>query len=240
MAETVVYVSATRDEVRKALMSVPKVAVSGGAGADPIMARCGLTALGRIRRAFIEKARGGTDEAGERWQPLSPATIAYRRRHPGVPGPKVRAAFRPSWALTNSQRDNWWSLYAQGLAMFKGAKSSAAKRAWAVLKTQGAQTLISKYGNAEVDILRDTGLLLSSLSPGVGIPEQIFRIGPGEVIVGTNRRGALQHHEGVPGRLPQRRLWPPPNKWPSSWWVDIAEQARAGLLDLAILLVRSA
>lgn len=106
--------------------------------------------------------------------------------------------------------------------------------AWLVLKRDGAQTLVGKYGNRPVGILRDTGLLLNSLSPGVASAEQVFRTGPGEVIVGTNRRGAAAHHRGIPGRLPQRRLWPSPENWPAAWWDDIMDQLKQGLLDLAV------
>lgn len=123
-------------------------------------------------------------------------------------------------------------LYRQGLAQFKGNKASAAKRAWAILKREGATTLLAKYGGRSVEILRDTGLLLNSLSPGVASADQIFRLAPGTVIIGTNRKGALFHHMGIPGRLPQRRLWPDPKRWPKSWRLDILEQLRQGMIDI--------
>lgn len=241
MTETVIYTRATRQQLRQAIAKIPSAAMGGEgarAAADTMMTRCGLTLLGRIKKAFIDKSRGGTDEAGERWAPLSPKTIAYSRRHPGVPKAKQRAAFAPSWALTDKQRVRWWQVYRQSLARFKGDKGSAARMAWAILKGEGAETLIDKYGNTKVDILRDTGLLLNSLSPGVGSENQVFRLGRGEVIVGTNRKHAKAHHEGVPGKLPQRRLWPEPGKWPAKWWLDIAEQARAGLVDITIQMVK--
>lgn len=241
------------------MSNIPQEARGGGSTANAMMVRCGVAALRRIRAAFVVKSHGGTDEAGDRWAPLKPETIAYSRRHrkklgdpkqsqvfsrakklPWVPRPKIRAAYAPSYALTNRQRDRWWDVYRQGLAMFRGDKSHAARRAWAILKSEGATTLIAQYGSAQVDILRNTGLLLSSLTPGSTVSEQIFRVQPGEVIVGTNRKGAAVHHRGVLGRLPQRRLWPPVNRWPSSWWEDIAEQGRAGLVDLAIYLVKGA
>ena len=257
MTETVIYVRATQAQVERALALIPQEAQSGGAIANAMMVRCGMTALGHIRNAFITKSRGGTDEAGDRWAPLKPETIAYSRRHrkesgdpkqspvfsrtktlPWIPRPKTRAGYAPSYALTNKQRDRWWDVYRQGLAMFKGNKGGAARRAWAILKREGATTLIAQYGNAKVDILRDTGLLLNSLSPGVNSQAQVFRVRPGMVVVGTNRRGAAAHHRGVLGRLPQRRLWPGPRRWPSSWWLDIAEQGRAGLIDIAIYLIK--
>ena len=61
-------------------------------------------------------------------------------------------------------------------------------------------TLLMKYGGRQVDILRDTGLLLNSLSPGVVSAEQVFKVAPGTVIVGTNRKWAYCHHYGdLPG-----------------------------------------
>lgn len=257
MSETVIYVQATQAQVEKVLALIPQEAQAGGPIANAIMVRCGMAILGRIRAAFVVKSHGGTDEAGDRWAPLKPETIAYSRRHrkksgdpkqsrvfsrakqmPWVPAPKIRAGYAPSYALTDRQNDRWWEVYRQGLAMFKGNKGAAARRAWAILKREGATTLIEQYGNAKVDILRDKGLLLNSLTPGVSSAYQVFRVKPGAVIVGTNRKGAAAHHQGVPGRLPQRRLWPEPSRWPSLWWQDITEQARGGLIDLAIYLVK--
>lgn len=256
MAERVIYVRSSRATVVAAVGHLPQEARGSGAVAKAMMVRLGLTLLGRIRAAFVTKSRGGTDEAGDRWAPLSPKTIAYGRRHrkkpgsskesrvfsrakrlPWVPRSSIRAGYHPSYALTDRQRDRWWDLYRQGLAMFRGNKASAAKRAWSISKREGATTLIAQYGGEKVDILRDTGLLLNSLSPGSTVTEQVFRAGPGEVIVGTNRKGASKHHSGIPGRLPQRRLWPDPSRWPSSWWLDIAEQGRDGLIDVVVYLI---
>jgi hypothetical protein len=179
MNETVIYVRAARDEVVKAIQHIPQEALSGSSVADAMMTRCGMTALGRIKRAFVTKARGGTDEAGEKWKPLSPVTIA-RRRHRTSPPPHMGT-----------------------------------------------------------EILRDTGLLLNSLSPGIEPALNVFRVLPGVVIVGTNRKWAWTHHRGLPKRrIPQRRLWPSVDRWPSSWWLDILEQARQGLIDIAIQLIK--
>ncbi len=241
-AEQVVYVRTTRAAIRAAVAAIPEAALGmhgAKTAADAMMTRMGMVALGRIKKAFITKSRGGTDEAGDRWKPLSPYTIAYGRRHPGLPAPSKRAAARPSYALTAKQRTRWWSLYSQGLAMYKGDKGRAARRAWSILRAAGATTLFDKYAHTQVDILRDTGLLLNSLSPGVPSGEQVFRLGRGEVIVGTNRKWARVHHEGSRnGRIPQRRLWPNPIRWPASWYTDILEQARAGLADIAVLLIK--
>lgn len=261
MSEQTVYVAATRAEVREAFTKIPQAAM-GGYGtrdmADALMVRCGLALLGHIRAAFVAKSRGGTDEAGDSWKPLSPKTVAYSRRNrkvfgdpgasrlfsraksmPWVPKSVGRAGFAPSYALTDKQRERWWEVYRQQLARFRGNKGSAAKVAWATVKREGATTLMEQFGGMKVDILRDTGLLLNSLSPGVGSAEQVFRVGTGEVVVGTNRKWAAVHHHGSKdGRIPQRRLWPDPARWPVSWWLDIAETARSGLVDITLYLLR--
>ncbi len=234
MAENVIYVRGTRAQVRQKIMT----AVQSASGrmnlareaVEGMQTRIGLVALGYIRDAFVEKARGGTDAAGLKWKPLSRKTIAYSRRHAGVP--RRRPGSRPSWMLTKRQNDRWWHLYRQGLAIFKGDASRAARRAWAILKSEGAKTLIGTYGDASVEILRDTGLLLNSLSPGVpgNVPDQIFRTGAGEVIIGTNRKGAARQHKTRP-------LWPDPADWPDAWWEDIEATARTGMIDILIYLL---
>lgn len=245
MTENTIHIRATRAQLRQALAQIPAAASGGGATADAMMTRCGMALLGRIKQAFIAKSRGGMDEAGDSWQPLSPETIAYSKTRSRGRGGRTKAEkgrpSRPSQALSANQQARWWKLYRQGLAMFRlgpDPQASAARRAWAILKREGAQTLLDKYGHRQVDILRDTGLLLNSLSPGVASPNAVFRIGHGEVIVGTNRKGAAAHHHGVPGRLPQRRLWPEPRKWPATWWTGILEQLRQGLVDITASIIK--
>jgi hypothetical protein len=236
MSETTIHVRASREDVHRAIAMIPSVAISNSPEARTLMSRCGTVVLTRIRDAFLAKTQGGTDDAGQKWVPLSPTTIAYRRRHAGIP--RNRTSFRPSFALSDSERDKWWTIYRQQLSRFKGDKGSAARVAWAILKRSGAKTLIGMYGTAKVEILRDTGRLLSTLSPGEeGGGDRIFRILPGEVVVGTRRKGALAHHNGVRGRLPQRRLWPEPKIWPATWWHSIGEQAQLGLLEIALHLL---
>lgn len=251
-----IHVRATRAEVIRALRQVPRL-VSGRGGASPLVkalqVRIGLAALSKIKQAFVVKACGGTDEAGERWRPLVPATIAYSRRHPGVPKKRPFWTFHPSFAVTKRQRARWWALYYGFKRIFHGNKGKAAALAWINLKRESGYTIVTlydRYAGTPVEILRDTGLLFNSLSPGVPPavpsppvpppkpPHQVFRFGTGGVIVGTNRRFAGTHHRGVPRRIPQRRLWPAPGRWPSSWWSAITEQARLGVLDLVIFLLR--
>lgn len=246
IAENVIYVRSTRAKVREKIARA--IAAASGRNGDAhdasvaMQTRIGMTALAHIKDAFITKSRGGTDESGLNWPKLAKSTIAYSRRHPGVPPAKQRAAFRPSWMITEKQRTRWWYLYRIGLARSKGDKNKAAAYAWATSKREGAKTLLGVYGNTQVEILRDTGLLLNSLSPGVNpgsVENQVFDVRPGECIVGTNRKHAASHHYGIPGRLPQRKLWPDPDQWPMSWTDDISEQASEGLIDILTYLLRT-
>ena len=242
MTTNTVNIRSSNETVRRTIARIPQEALAGGATANAMMVRVGMVLLGRIKQAFVVKARGGTDEAGDRWAPLSPRTIAYSKTRGRGTGGRTRAERKrprnPSQALNAAQQVRWWKLYRQGLAMYKGDKGHAAARAWFILKSEGAVTLFDKYGKRGVEILRDTGLLLNSLSPGVASPEQVFRVGHGEVTVGTNREGAVGHHLGIPGRLPQRRLWPEPKKWPASWWMDVEDEVKQGLIDITLQLIR--
>jgi hypothetical protein len=259
MIQKVIHVRASREQIIAILRRIPAIAIGGETGlAQILMVRMGLVLLGRIKTAFIQKARGGADDSGLRWPPLKKSTVAYSRRHPGVLWPgKKRAPFAPSWMLTQKQRERWWQVYRsvggrapQGAGYHaRGApRGLGAAVAWMVLKREGAKTLIGTYGDVHVEILRDTGLLLNSLSPGVVVGEsapvappkvenQVFRVGRGEVIVGTNRKFAATHHRGIPGKLPQRRLWPEVSNWPQNWWTDITRQGVYGLIDIALYLL---
>jgi hypothetical protein len=249
--EQTVYVRTSKAKILAIIRQLSAAACGnvGEAGqvAQALMVRLGMTALARIRDAFVTRSRGLTDEAGLAWPPLSPATIAYSRRHPQVLWPgRLRAPYAPSWMLTPKQRVRWWQLASVGGPAY----------AWIITKAEGGKTLIGVYGSTQVDILRDTGLLLNSLSPGLftgkplpgpefigpqpnpGEANQVFRLARGEVVIGTNRKYASSHHYGIPGRIPQRRLWPAPSTWPQTWWDDIASQARQGLIDVAIFMLQ--
>jgi hypothetical protein len=252
MIDRTIYVRVSSAQVFRRLGRLHEIAVGkkGGGSVWPqiLVVRLGLVLLGLIKGAFLVKALGGTDDTGLKWRPLSPKTIAYSRRHLGVPPKKRRAKYRPSWMLTRQQRKRWWKLYSHYLAVCRGDKAHAARAAWKISKDEGAQTLIGVYGNAQVDILRDKGLLYNSLSPGVvvGTPppplyppkpkHQVFRTRKGEVIVGTNRLWAWTHHEGT-RRIPQRKLWPDPARWTSRWWSRILVQGQLGIVDLVLYLL---
>ena len=305
--------TSTQQQVDNMIARLPSLMLSRAStksARDAMLVRIGLQALSYIRQSFIIKAKGGTDAAGDRWPALKKSTIAYSRRHPGLPIQKIRAQFRPSWMLPlekstpeqfdllrqalrvkhirklaeaaiirregmslaklrkklgkdrvkeliaaekkllqeNEFRSKWWKIYGQQLARFHGDKGHAAAIAWIVVKEEGAKTIIGEYGNTPVQMLRDYGLLLNSLSPSLApdratdvapiVDNQIFRLAPAAVTIGTNRVGAAAHHKGIPGKLPQRRLWPDPAKWPAAWWKGLLSQARQGIIDVVTSLLK--
>lgn len=218
------------------IATVPALARTRGEVQDEAMVRCGEAILSRIHRAFLVKMRGGTDETGDKWRDLSPTTVAYRRTR-GMRGKREKSRdSRPSQGLTKKQQERWWEVYQKQLIIFRGNRGHAAAVAWIVLKGEGAKTLLDKYGNVKVDILRESGALLDSLKPGVTSEYQVFRLGSGEVVVGTDRPWAWTHHQGTK-RTPQRRLWPEVRKWPESWWESIQRPALQGLLELVVEIV---
>ena len=205
MSETTIYTYSSYNEVHKAASSIPQEACKGTPLGQAALTRIGIALLGRIKNAFVVKSLGGTDEAGERWAPLSRYTLALR-----------------------GKRDQSKETKQPTQTKIRG-------------KGKGAALPFDKYAKSTVntDILRDTGALLNSLSPGVASSEQVFQVGQSSVTVGTTREGAAKHHSGVPGKLPQRRLWPHPNKWPPSWWDELLKQARDGIVDIAIQLIEN-
>jgi hypothetical protein len=87
-----------------------------------------------------------------------------------------------------------------------------------------------------VDILRDASELLASLSPGVTSDGQIFDISTaGQVTVGTNKHA--WHHEGSPGRFPDRPFWPTDGTLPDTWWAEIIDSYLRGITEILMGLL---
>ena len=198
-----------------------KLSYSGDADIDAVLHKAGMVALGHIKKAFIAKSRGGSDEVGDRWQPLSPRTIVYSRKAGRTKTERGRAS-HPSQALTKKQQQRWWDLYRRGLAIYNGDKEHAARRAWFILKSEGVTTLFDKYRSAKVDILRVTDSLLNGM---------LVRVEGGEILIEATAKHSAAHHYGT-SHIPQRRLWPEPSRWPQSWWDDITGAIQDGLNEI--------
>ena len=231
--------------------------------AQAVFTTLGYAALSDIKDDFVRKAKGETGEDGNTWPPLSPKTIAYHRRF----GPGEKAALKKAAGLgrgnrlapgnkpgllTAAQLKRWRGIFASRLARFMlsmpapAAKAKAAAIAWATLKREGAKTMLEVFGNRKVEILRDTGILLNSLSPGTmtgtdagieyqppsgpGGDEQIFKLFNAGVIVGTTVRYARTHQEGDPKRKIPARPFLPTRGIPPTW---LERWKQAGSLALA-------
>lgn len=222
----------------------------------------GFQALSDIKADFVRKARGGTGEDGATWPKLAPATLAYGRRFgKGEESALKKAAglgrahrFAPGenkGLLTKEQLKRWNAIFAGTLHRLMVslpepmAKARAAAIAWAQLKREGAKTKLEVYGNRTVEILRDTGRLLASLSPGEitgggvntnyerpsgdGGEAQIFQTISNGIIVGSNLEYSRTHNDGDPSRnIPSRRFIP--RQLPDVWrqrMLNVASQALA-------------
>lgn len=216
----------------------------------------GFAALNSIKQDFLVKSRGGTGADGVKWPPLTKEYLAYGRRF----GTGEKAALKKAAGLgkqhrfgtggntgllTAAQQKTWNKIFGSRLARLslsmpiRAAKTRAAQIAWAELKRQGAQTKLEVFGNRQVDMLRDTGVLFNSLSPGQldnpgpnatysppsgdGGSDQIFQLQSAGVIVGTNVAYASAHQDG-------KRPFLPKDQVPESWeqdWLDAGTQALA-------------
>lgn len=240
--------SLTADQIAAELATLPDILTGRlpdrhGIGAAFAL-RFAVAAFSRLSREFIVKARGGTDGAGIKWKPLDPKYVAYGRR-PGK-SKKTTKDNAPSVALTASQRKSYWKHYRAALAWLAAsipigeAKGRAAAIAWSKVKSEGAQTKVDKFGHVKVEILKDTGRLLNSLSPVVaasvsagttvtGTGDQILEYRPGRLLVGTNVEYASAHH-GRDGTGP-RPFWPPSNRLPQAWLDEWTRTAVKGFGD---------
>lgn len=229
MPRYVIYTNAPADVIMARLAQIP--AMCAGTLADPLgisrglKLRVAVAFLELVKLAFLVKARGGTDEAGIKWPPLTKEYLAYGRgpfstRRAGKQAPgKVRGGPRDGQQndgfLSPAQMKTWRGIYAGNLKWLSArhpmeeAKSHAAAIAWARLKEMGAKTKLDVFGNRVVDILRDRGTLFNSLSPGVLTemgPDaaysppyaQIVKIDePGAMLVGSNVKTASIHQNGT-------------------------------------------
>ena len=216
-----------RDEVFDALRKIP--GILSGSTPDPVGIRDAMRSritfafFSLVKEAFIVKARGGTDEAGIKWPPLSEKYLAYGRpmngRNPPVAGglaPGGNDGFMNATQLKKWRKDYAGSLKFLALQLPVGeAKSRAAAIAWNRAKEAGVKTKLGVFGSRSVEILRDRGILFNSLSPGQLIgsgqsesykptDDQVFENQLNSLVVGTNVEYAF-YHQVQPGTRP---FWP--------------------------------
>lgn len=78
MPEIIIQTEATRNQVIDVVHQIIPTAMRATPLANTMMRACGNAVLARIRRAFLVKLGGGTDECGTRWQPIKPSTAARK------------------------------------------------------------------------------------------------------------------------------------------------------------------
>jgi len=261
-----VFFRGSRQEARRIVFAVRSALVGESRDSDGIAKACfialGFAALSDIKADFVRKSRGGTGEDGVKWQPLSKKYLAYSRRFgPGEKTALKKAAglnagnrFAPTGTglLSSAQLASWRRHYAGNLGWLQKtkplseAKNIASAIAWNRVKAEGAKTKLEVYGNRPHEILRDTGVLLNSLSPGQiggsgteyakpsgeGGPEQVFTMMANGVIVGTTVKYAAVHQEGsTKGKIPARPFLPrtTPYAWMQRWMGVLSDTLAVGL-----------
>lgn len=223
----------------------------------------GFGALSDIKDAFIVKSRGGTDEMGIKWPPLKPETIANRRLGPEekkIPILKLREQIRKRLMSKSSA---YYKLMMPRLLLSLSPEAAQARYKQMVgrLVTDKLEwTKVQLLGGRDVEILRDSGVLFNSLSPGVmsrsdsqsasykkpvqdGGSQQIFELRAGSVSVGTNVLYAAAHNYGHPKRptLPRRQFLPESgDQVPDIWWQRWLDIAMKGFDGAAATLFKQA
>lgn len=216
----------------------------------------GFAALSDIKDDFVRKADGQRGEDGVQWAPLSREYLAYQRRFgPGEKG-RLKAAAGVGKSqrfgvggnkglLTKAQQKRWNQIFASRLARFllsmgdAEAKVRAAQIAWATIKREGARTTLEVFGSRKVQIQRDTGVLLNSLSPGElsGGAQSVVYTKPGDeggeqqimetiangVIVGTN----VPYAEHCQKQRPFLPTGDAPQAWKERWSEAAADALQA-------------
>jgi hypothetical protein len=180
-----------------------------------------------IQVAFDQKANLETDELGDSWPDLAPSTKAYSRpaRQGDLTDQEKRNLknYRTKGLLDAQQTRIWRGFFnKQRIKLMREgsppniATNVAAVQAWAFIKSQGGVTKMDRLGFRKLQVLKDFKRLYKSLSQGTfngyeyKPPNnmQIFQITREGCTLGTRDKKATFHHRGIPGKLPQRRLWP--------------------------------
>lgn len=234
----------------------------------------GFAALSDIHADFVRKSGGAQGEDGVTWTPLKPATIARRRL-----GPKdkqlphiaerlkaekeaVKEAKKRFIAAAKQRYKTLVARLSLSLpadeARKRASEQIAAEQKAADFLLRGQIALAKQTGQRrqdvlsqrQVDILRDTGVLLNSLSPGEmsgdgpgviyqppsgpGGDQQAFGLFDSGVIVGTTVAYAKTHQEGK-GQVPARPFLPTqgvPQVWLDRWAAVAQLAIEAGAKEL--------
>lgn len=249
MSENVIYTRARPGQIKRHAWLLKQILLGREVDrygiARGFSLRLAVAFLSKVKQSFIAKARGGTDEAGDSWPPLTKEYLAYGR---GPKSTRTAGGLAPGGKdgfMTPAELKQWRMIFARNLKWLAArmsldeAKGVAAAIAWKAMKRAGVRTKLEVFGNRPHEILRDRGILFNSLSPGILVESgpsasysepdsQVVRVLPGEVAVGTNVAYAAYHHNAKsPSR--RRRLWPDGQRLPANWVQSFIRHASAGL-----------
>lgn len=125
----------------------------------------------RVNASFWRRAKRGSDDLGNTWAPLAPATHAYKPLSPMEKNTYQINGKLTRGLLTPAQDAIWRKIFARTFDRLtkKGmsdtqAKKEAGERAWAVVKAAGARTLIGLGRITDTNIR--TGRLVAATKPG--------------------------------------------------------------------------
>ena len=267
-----IHTSKSPAEVFAILSGLPQVLA--GRAPDPhsiargLALRIAVAFFELVSDAFIVKARGGVDDAGVKWPPLSRSYLAYGRsegralrwkdgRRIGTDVGGMAPGKHPDGRqyngyMTSGELNQWYKIYRRNLARISKkepgsiAKVLASKIAWAAMKRAGVKTKWDELGTRSVEILRDTGLLFNSLMPGV-----FSEAGP----TANYSPPADQVCDFTPGKLVAgthveyaqyhqnasdtgRLRMLWPKSLPQLWKDHLTEQLKLGLIQIIVILIR--
>lgn len=219
MSQNTFHTQVPYSAILESLVSLPQEITGDNVVTRRMLEKCANTLLGLIRDSFIVKSLGGTDDAGDRWAPLKKVTIENR---------------------ANKRKGRVSSFSKKRKGESSKVYDSSVRRARSIMKSKGRTPTHNKYARRDNAILHDSGALLESLTPHSSSRYQVLEVGNGTFAVGTTREGAYAHHRGVPGKLPQRRLWPSPNNFPDKWWDMILKDIQGGMVETIKEIIRGA
>ncbi len=264
----------TRQQLIDALGRIPKILAGllpdPGGVVKALLLRIGGVLLSKIQQAYITASEGQTNKLGITWQKLSPVTLLLRRT--GAQGPKALAKLKARIAgMPAATQARIKRQYRQQLAILhnldpfslrhrraalrilnkkakKGLVTPTRYKQLRKLLTGGvkpAQLEHFALAQATALILRDTGALLNSLSPGTASADKILKADVGKVIVGTNTKYFKYHQSDRPrakkkdgtDKLPRRQILPDAGKpIPAEWYAAMSAEFAKGIASKPFLL----
>jgi phage gpG-like protein len=226
----------------------------------------GTALLGKVQDNFVHASEGAVNElTGQPWEPLAPTTLALRNKQAGAKViaklerelPKLSRARR---VLIQRQFQRALQLYGNSaLGTYNGPRLRRA--ALGILQRMKGSLTPSRYKKLRAELtakpkkdkpyrmalaaahalpLRDTGRLFNSLSPALqGSGDQVLKLLPGQLTIGTNVAYAVFHDSPKPRkarksdgkpRLPRRQFLPDGEKpLPLSWRKAAVDALAMGL-----------